>query len=271
MPEYTSPAGRPRMRSAAVLALLLPLLAGCVRADFDLVLLPDGSGSIDCDVAYSVHKWPAFFGDPYASFVTPAGFAGMTPPGFVAWAPPEIATEDGWRHLRTAAFFDDIRRVVLPARRQGEPYAALRFHGDPAAGRLDLVCDLDSILARPVPIPTPEEMGMEGVSIPDAVLDGLRGQMGSILSGLDLSFSLHAPGVLLQADGFDAIEMGRGEISVGAERGAAAFQQRAGVLVDGPALTGPDPAWIWTPVAPDERQARALRTRRDAAVRWWRD
>lgn len=258
-------------RTTAGLLLLLPLIAGCVRADFEIVLLPDGSGALECEVAYSARKWPAFFGDPFASFTTPAGFTGMMPPGFVAWEEPEIGAGDGWRHLRTAVFFDDLCRVVFPARRHDdEPYAALRFAGDPAAGHLRVVSELDSILARPGPLPSPRELGMEGVNIPDAVMNGLVDQMGSILSGLDLTLSLNAPGVVLQADGFDRVEMGRGVIEVDAPRGAAAFQQRAGVLVDAEALTGGDPRWIWTPVEPDPVRVEALRARRDAALRWWR-
>lgn len=220
-------------------------------------------------MAYSARKWPAFFGDPYASFTTPMGFAGMMPPGFVAWARPEITAADGWRHLRTTAFFDDIREVVFPARRQGKRYAALRFRGDPAVGDLAIVSELDSILARPLPLPSPQELGMDAVSIPDAVMDGLRGQMGTILSGLDLDFTLVAPGVLLQADGFDAIEMGRGVIHVDARRGAAAFQDHAGVLVDAEALGAAAPRWIWTPVTPDAALVNAVRERRAAALRWW--
>jgi hypothetical protein len=249
----------------------LPLVGGCVRADFEVVLLPDGSGAVECDVAYSARKWPAFFGDPYASFTSPSGFRELMPPGFVAWAEPEISASEGWRRLRTAVFFEDIRRVVFPARLQGEPYAAMRFEGNPAEGDITLVCQLDSILARPVPLPSPQEIGMDAVSIPDAVMDGLRAQMGTILSGLDVSLSLTAPGVLLQADGFDRIEMGRGVIRVEASRGAAAFQQRAGVLVDADALGGENPRWIWTPVPPDPRLVAALRERREAALAWWQN
>ena len=181
--DAASPGDRKR-RTIAALLLLLPLIAGCVRADFEIVLLPDGSGALRADVAYSGKKWPAFFGDPYQSFLTPQGFAGMTPPGFVAWSEPEVTVEDGWRHLETTAWFDDIRRIVFPAKRSDRtPYAALGFSGNPAAGQLRLLSELDSVLARPLPLPSPQEIGMEGVSIPETVMNGIRSQMGTILSG----------------------------------------------------------------------------------------
>ena len=150
-----------KRRTIALLLLLLPLIGGCVRAKFEIVVLPDGSGAVLTDVAYSGKKWPAFFGDPYASFLTPDGFRGMMPPGFVAWSEPSVETEEGWRHLRTAAWFDDVRRVVFPAKRSDKtPYAALMFSGDPETGQLRLISELDSILARPVPLPSPQELVM---------------------------------------------------------------------------------------------------------------
>jgi hypothetical protein len=255
-----------------VALLLLPLFAGCVRAEIDIVVLPDGSGELRADVAYSARKWPAFFGDPYASFMTPAGFNGMMPPGFVAWSETQISSADGWRHIRTAAFFDDVRRIVFPAKRaDGEPYAALRFRGDPEVGQLVLVSQLDSILARAVPLPAPQELGMDGVSIPDAVMQRIRGQMGTILSGLDVEVSLHVPGILEQAAGFDSFSGNRAVIDVDAERGAAAFQDKAAVLVDADALSAADPRWTWTPAPVDSTAIREHRRARAAALEWWRN
>ena len=252
------------------LLLLLPLLASCVRARFDIVLLPDGSGELRADVAYSARKWPVFFGDPFASFMTPAGFAGMMPSGFVAWSETKITSVDGWRHIRTAAFFDDVRRVVFPAKRSDdEPYAALRFEGDPAAGQITLVSQLDSVLARAVPLPDPQELGMEGVSIPDAVMQRIRGQMGTILSGLDLRLSLQVPGLLERADGFDSFSANHAVIVVDSERGAAAFRDQAAVLVDADALSAADPRWTWTPAPVDSAAIREHRRARAAALAWW--
>lgn len=259
-----------KARTIVALLLLLPLIGGCVRAEFEIVLLPDGSGALTADVAYSGRKWPSFFGDPYASFLNPRGFRGMMPPGFVAWSEPAVEVEDGWRHLRTAAWFDDIRRIVLPAKRSDEtPYAALRFSGNPAAGQLRLHSELDSILARPVPLPSPQEMGMEGVSIPDAVMGGVRKQMGTILSGLDVTLRFAPTGAVTRADGFDAVEQGRAIIQVDAARGAAAFRQRAGVLTDEAALAAGEVAWTWTPGAVDSTRVRDLRARRAAAAEWF--
>ncbi|RKZ13003.1 hypothetical protein DRQ53_13975 [bacterium] len=254
---------------AFLLLGLVVTLTGCVRADFELVILPDGSGALRADVAYSARKWPVFFGDPFESFVTPHGFRSMTPPGVVAWAEPDISSADGWRHLRTAAFFDDIRGVVLPARRDDVPYAALRFAGDPAAGELHLVSDLGTIFARPVPLPSPQEMGMDGVSIPEPVMEGLRSQMGSLLAGLDLTLTLSTTAEVLQADGFDSIEDGRAVIHVDAARGAAAFKERAGVLVNEEALAAGDPMWIWLPARADSLTLRAHDAERVAAVEWF--
>lgn len=250
--------------------LLLPLFGGCVRADFEIFVLPDGSGEIRADVAYSARKWPAMFGDPFASFTKPSGFRGLMPPGFVAWSEPTIGSSDGWRHLRTSVFFDDLLSVVLPARRSdGTKYSALRFSGDPAKGEVRLVADLDSILARPVPLPTPQEMGMDGVSIPESVMAGLRGQMGSLLAGLDLTLRLRTQAEVLEAAGFDTIEDGQAFIRVGPGRGAAAFQSRAGVLVDTPALTGKEPAWLWLPAPADSLTLRKHAAARDIAVDWF--
>jgi hypothetical protein len=258
------------VRTIGALLLLLPLIGGCVRADFVIELLPDGSGALHADVAYSGKKWPAFFGDPYESFMTPKGFRGMMPPGFVAWSQPEVTNEDGWRHLRTSAWFDDLRRVVLPAKRSDEtPYAALRFSGNPAAGEIRLLSELDSILARPVPLPSPQEMGMEGVSIPGAVMNGIRAQMGTILSGLDVTLRLHAGHGVRRADGFDVIENGEALIRVDATRGAAAFQERAGVLVDAPALGSGSARWIWDPAEADPAATDRYLAGRAAAVRWF--
>jgi hypothetical protein len=241
-----------------------------VRAEIDVVLFPDGSGELRADVAYSARKWPAFFGDPFASFMTPAGFDGMMPPGFVAWSETQVSSADGWRHLRTAAFFDDVRRVVFPAKRAGgKPYAALRFKGDPQVGQLILQSQLDSVLARAVPLPAPQELGMDGVSIPDAVMKRIRGQMGTILSGLDLRVSLQVPGLLERADGFDSFSGNRAVIVVDAERGAAAFQDKAAVLVDADALSAPEPRWTWTPAPVDSAAIREHRRARAAALAWW--
>ena len=261
---------RRTIRGAWTILLLIPLLASCVRAEFDIVLLPDGSGELRADVAYSARKWPAFFGDPFASFMTPAGFAGMMPPGFVAWSETQVTSADGWRHIRTAAFFDDVRRVVFPAKRSsGEPYAALGFRGDPEAGRLVLRSQLDSVLARAVPLPAPQELGMDGVSIPDAVMQRIRGQMGTLLSGLDLELRLHVPGLLERADGFDSFEGNRAVITVDAQRGAAAFQDKAAVLVDAEALSVEEPRWTWTPAPVDSAAIREHRRARAAALAWW--
>jgi hypothetical protein len=266
---FPSP-GHRKARTIAVLLLLLPLIGGCVRADFEIVLLPDGSGAQNADVAYSGKKWPSFVGDPYASFTTPAGFRGLMPPGFVAWSEPVVEVEEGWRHLRTSAWFDDIRRIVFPAKRSDKtPYAALRFSGNPAAGELRLLSELDSILVRPLPLPSPQEIGMEGVSIPDAVMNGIRAQMGSILSGLDVTLRLSPSGRVSRADGFDALVLGEAVIRVDAARGAAAFQDHAGILVDEAALTSGEVRWIWEPgeVAPDLEAD--LRAGRAAAVDWF--
>lgn len=259
-----------KARTIAALLLLLPLIGGCVRADFEIVLLPDGSGALTADVAYAGKKWPAFFGDPYASFLTPKGFRGMMPPGFVAWSEPVVEAENGWRHLRTAAWFDDIRRVVLPAKRSDKtPYPALMFSGNPAAGELRLLSELDSILARPVPLPSPQEMGMDGVSIPKPIMEGVRKQMGTLLSGLDVTLRLNPVGALSRADGFDAIEGGDAVIRVDAARGAAAFQKRAGVLTDWPRLIGDDVRWQWEPAEADSTIVQQYRARREAAVEWF--
>jgi hypothetical protein len=267
--DAASPGDRKR-RTIAALLLLLPLIAGCVRADFEIVLLPDGSGALRADVAYSGKKWPAFFGDPYQSFLTPQGFAGMTPPGFVAWSEPEVTVEDGWRHLETTAWFDDIRRIVFPAKRSDRtPYAALGFSGNPAAGQLRLLSELDSVLARPLPLPSPQEIGMEGVSIPETVMNGIRSQMGTILSGLDLTLRLTATGDVLRADGFDDIEDGQAVIRVDAARGAAAFQERAGVLVDWARLVAPEPGWVWEAAPADSALVRELAAGKAAARNWF--
>ena len=257
-------------RTIALLLLLLPLIGGCVRAEFEIVLLPDGSGAMLADVAYSGKKWPAFFGDPYQSFLTPTGFRGMMPPGFVAWSEPSVFVEDGWRHLKTAVWFDDVRAVVFPAKRSDkEPYAALRFTGDPAAGELRLVSQLDSVLARPVPLPSPQEMGMEGVNIPGAVMDGIRAQMGTLLSGMDVQLTFNPSGDVYRADGFDAVENGKAVIRVNAARGAAAFQQRAGVLADWTRLVGDDVRWQWTPDPADSALVRELSAGKAAAREWF--
>jgi hypothetical protein len=270
--------GRPRpdhhhrkARTIAALLLLLPLIGGCVRAEFEIVLLPDGSGALHADVAYSGKKWPSFFGDPYASFTNPAGFRGLMPPGFVAWSEPVVEVEEGWRHLRTSAWFDDIRRIVFPAKRSDEtPYAALRYSGNPAGGELRLLSELDSILARPLPLPSPQEIGMDGVSIPDAVMSGIRSQMGTILSGLDVTLRLKPAGRISRADGFDALDLGEAVIRVDAERGAAAFQDHAGILVDETALTSGDVRWIWEPGEADLDLEASLRAGRAAAIEWFR-
>ena len=160
--------------------------------------------------------------------------------------------------------------MVFPAKRSdGTPYAALRFSGNPAAGELRLLSELDSILARPVPLPSPQEMGMDGVSIPGPVMDGVRKQMGTILSGLDVTLRLNPPGAVARADGFDAIEDGVARIRVDASRGATAFQSHAGVLTDAAALTSPDVRWQWEPAAMDSALVREFRTRRNAAVEWF--
>ena len=259
-----------KRRTIALLLLLLPLIGGCVRAEFEIVMLPDGSGAVLADVAYSGKKWPAFFGDPYESFLTPNGFRGMMPPGFVAWSEPSVEVEEGWRHLRTAAWFDDIRRVALPAKRSDKtPYAALLFSGDPAAGELRLISQLDSILARPVPLPSPQEMGMEGVNIPDVVMDGVKAQMGTLLSGLDVSLKLKPSGRVHRADGFDEIVNGEAVIRVNAARGAAGFQQRAGALADWPRLVAEDVLWEWTPAPPDSNLVRDLEAGKAAARKWF--
>lgn len=110
---------------------------------------------------------------------------------------------------------------------------------------------------------------MEGVSIPGPVMEGVRKQMGTILSGLDVTLRLNPSGAVSRADGFEAIEDGDAMIRVNASRGAAAFQQRAGVLADWPRLVGDDVRWIWTPAPADPALIEDLRLRREAAVQWF--
>ena len=110
---------------------------------------------------------------------------------------------------------------------------------------------------------------MDGVSIPDAMMDGIRSQLGTLLAGLDLRVTLVAPGEVTRADGFDRLVDGQAVIEIDARRGAAAFQDRAAVLVDAPRLLSGDARWAWVPAEVDPLERTLHRADRMAALNWF--
>lgn len=253
--------------------LLLPLLlVGCVDGTVRVTLLPDGAGSIGVDLGYDQAKWPALFGDPYAGFRTRAQLGRFLEPGMVAWSRPRIEEVGRSRRWQGEVFFDDVAKLRFFGRYQGQGIEALSFEPDLARGELGLRPGFVVYLDDPLPLPSPESVGMTEVSLSPQLLAAIRERIRPVIEGLDVRLELQLPGEVRRADGFDESEGRVARLRVDADRLAAAFARRAGLLLDEAAVRGDDPVWTWeVPTAWDEDAAVAFRQRRAAALRWWEE
>ena len=262
----------PRAVRNAPLAVLLAAslaLTGCVDGTVRFTLLPDGAGSIAIDLGYETEKWPPMFGDPLAGFLTRDQLRTFTEPGFVAWSQPEVVETPTTRRWRAEVFFDDVGRVQFLGRRQGKVIEALGFEPALDEGRLDLRPGFLVYLEDPLPLPSPEQVGMSDVSLSRDLLDAIRQRIRPVIEGLDVTLEVVLPGAITGAAGLDGFEGRKATLHVDAHRLALAFASKARVLTDDQALRD-DPTWSWErPVTWDAQQAEDLRRRRGQALRWW--
>ena len=257
----------PRVFFTAALLIGTLLLGGCLQGVVTATLMPDGSGSIAVDLGYELRKWPPFLGDPYAGLTEREGLARWLSPGLIAWSQPTVRVEEGRRHLRTEVFFDEVDDVILTGTRGGQRIQALRLHRQGQS--LHLQPGFLDLLDAPLPLPSPERVGLRGVTLSPELLEGIRQQIGAVIPGLDLRFELRLPGKVVRYDGLDFAEGRIAHLEIDADRATRAFHERAGVLVDEAALRSGDPRWAWEgqTVPPEEIQALARRARRAKA--WW--
>lgn len=241
-------------------------LTGCVDGTVRVTVLEDGAGSIAIDLGYGVDKWPAMFGDPLAGFRTREQLRDFLEPGMVAWSEPEITATDVERRWRGEVFFDDVGRLQFLGRRQDQVIEAMGFGPDLDAGRIDLRPGFLVYLDDPLPLPTPDKVGMSEVSLSPALLEAIRQRIRPVIEGLDVKLVLELPGTITRAAGFDAVAGRTAVLRVDDDRLARAFATEAGVLTDEAALRE-DPTWRW-----EGRTSNAgedLRHRRAQALDWW--
>lgn len=259
----------PRVVLFALLALVVVTSTGCVDGTVRFTLLDDGSGSIAIDLGYERTQWPPLFGDPLAGFLTREHLAGFTEPGFVAWSEPVVVETDSTRRWQGEVFFDDVGRVQILGRRDGQVIEALGFAPDPAGGVLEMRPGFLVYVDEPLPLPSPERVGMSDVSLSPALLDAIRQRIRPVIEGLDVTLEIVLPGSVTRAAGFDAFDGDRAWLHVDADRLGAAFAREAAALVDVPPLRE-DPSFRWDATeAGAPARAETLRARRAHAGAWW--
>ena len=253
---------------------MLPCLAlaltGCVQGTIRVVVLPDGAGSIAVDLGYDTVKWPRFFGDPYAGFMSQAHLRSFTDPGMVAWSKPQVVENDGTRRWRGEVFFDRIDAVRFLGRHEGKMIEALGFDARLDRGEVRLRPGFVVYLDDPLPLPAPQTVGMTAVTLSPQLLSVIRQRIRPVIEGFDVILEIELPGEIERADGLDGHGDRIATLHVDADRLAAAFARRAGLLVDERALRASHPMWSWSvPANWDDLAATAFRQRRAAALRWW--
>lgn len=258
------------MRPLLLILLCTLGLTGCVDGTVRVLLLPDGAGSIALDLGYDTKKWPGIFGDPYAGFVTQDQLRRFIEPGMVAWSRPEIEKTGRTRRWRAEVFFDDVAALRFFGRHEGRGIEALGFEPDFARGEIGLRPGFLVYLDDPLPLPSPQSVGMTEVSLSPQLLAAIRQRIRPVIEGLDVRLEVAMPGRVLRADGLDAKAGAVATLRVDADRLGAAFARRAGLLLDEEAVRRPDPRWSWeVPATWNDDAATAFRQRRAAALQWW--
>ena len=257
-------------RTLPLLALLCVLTStGCVDGTVRVTVLPDGAGSIAIDLGYDPAQWPPLFGDPYAGFLERDELRRWMDPGMVAWSQPRVVDGETSRRWQGEVFFDDIDDVQFLGRHEGKVIEAMGFRSELERGRLHLRPGFLVYLDDPLPLPSPERVGMKGVSLSPALLDAIRQRIRPVVEGLDVTLEVVLPGPATRVDGLDRSEGRVGFLHVDADRLARAFTGTAAELTDVEELRE-NPSWAWqTPPTVPASEIAALRARRAAAVQWW--
>lgn len=250
--------------------ILCMSLSGCIQGTVRVTVFPDGSGSIALDLGYDTRKWPGIFGDPYEGFRTQDQMRRFVDPGMTAWSQPAIEKNGRLRSWRGEVFFDDIAQLRFLGRHEGEVIEALGFDSAPEQGVLGLRPGFVVYLDDPLPLPAPERVGMSGVNLSPQLLDTIRQRIRPVIGGLDVKLEVELPGSIVRADGMDSFDGRIATLAVDADRLAAAFGRRAGVLLDEEAIRRDRPAWAWrVPATWNDARAREYRRRRAEALTWW--
>lgn len=261
------------MRRPLVLLLLLLAssgLTGCVDGTVRVLLLPDGAGSIALDLGYDTGKWPGLFGDPYEGFRTQAQMGRFVEPGMVAWSQPHIEKVGRTRRWRGEVFFDDIAKLRFFGRHEGQTIEALGFEPDLARGVLGLRPGFIVYLDDPLPLPSPQSVGMSDVSLSPQLLSAIRQRIRPVIAGLDVRLEVELPGRVRRAAGLESVRANVATLAVDADRLGDAFARRTGLLLDEEAIRARDPVWSWeVPATWNDAAAQAYRQRRAAALQWW--
>lgn len=175
-------------RTAALASAFL--LAGCLKAEEDLVVYPDGAGRIRVTAAFD----SALLGDQTiesSSLISQLEAL----EGFVAFTRPEIERREGWTTLRLTAYFESVDRVRVRDTRDGrsDVMIAVGWRKEGDGYRLEIT---DRTLAG----------GTEDLP-PD---DGHRRQIWTIfqplLEGLEVRRKVTLPGTIRSIEGFGRSE-----------------------------------------------------------------
>ena len=256
------------MRNALLLLASALALSGCIDAQLTVNVMPDGSGNIDIDVGYDTRAWPSFLGDPLQTYTSHRQLRAWQSRGIIAWSEPELVREGRYRRIRTAMWFDSIGQVQFWATSKGQPLETLGIDWKGSEGRLDMRAGFVRFLDDPLPLPSPERVGMD-VSLSPALLDAVRAQIRPVIEGLEVRLDVVMPGKVTRADGFHTLEGRRAKIRVDADRLAEAMRDRAGVIFEEESLKAEPPRILFEPQDVPEAETRALSEARLEALRWW--
>lgn len=254
-----------------LLPLLLACLAlgGCLQADLHCVLMPDGAGKLEFEVAVHQSSLPFFIKDPLKGLDDPITMQRNLTPGLVAWGKPRVEEKDGWKRVKLRAFFEDVNYLRFYNTRADGPVRLVGFQYQPPAKQrvVRLQIDMEPELNSPIPIAKLAE-GRNVQIDPDLALKFLPA-LKPLLGNLRMDFRLTAPGPLTRASGFGAIEGRSAHYASNRDGFLESLQRRAGALVDADSLLVENPEIRWTEDTIPEAEIKAFRAEFASARTWW--
>lgn len=239
------------------------LLGGCIQADIEGELMPDGSGH----VRLVARAASGALGSPLADWADPAWLAARTPPGIVAWSAPRYEKKGLHEEIELVAWFEDASQLQLFLREDGQSREALGFarRDGGLLARLGFLGYLDD------PLPLPEDWHSRvGMDLSPGRLAQMKPLLHSLLRGLDLELVVRVPGEITRADGFGAVEGREARIRAGAGELIEALTARAGALCPDEAAIANGLARVdWGPTRTTPAAQERHRGRMQAAMQWW--
>lgn len=239
------------------------LLGGCVQAEIEGVLMPDGSGHVR--LVARAASGP--FGRPLADWANPAWLAARTPPGVVAWSPPRYEKKGMHEEVELVAWFEDANQLQIFLSEDGQAREALGFavRDGGLLARLGFLDYLDDPL--PLPGDWSEKAGMD---LSPQRLGQMKPLLHSLLRSLELQLVVRVPGPITRADGFSMVEGREARIHAGPGELIAALTERAGALCpDEAAIAGGLARVDWGPMQVAPAASERHRGQMQAAMQWW--